>query len=344
MKKFAIVLALSASFFPFNQAHAQAALAEKIGTKLLTSILGSVIGKEVNSIFGDKTLTVEDVAKGINEGFAANRVKSVEADVKQLRAAVASYNELGSTDTRNRDIGFVFNRIATLEGNIEDNMSRKNFWKLLPNYIMTQNVKLAFDAEQHLVDPKGNWDKALAKSAVNALKNVRDYVKNDFVDTARHLCIVKHSNQQFFNQSGSDIGPAAKSRSLSRLYGTNEICFTLLMVSRVDVGVKLKYFVTPSGQFFKDFRVFKNPSKHLYYFTMVKLIGRKQGRYTLWGPYSTEKIAEATRFRRAGLDYGWKFGDILEPTRNWRRMVNEVGTHAQRQEARKYTQELGAGG
>ena len=107
MRKLIAGLVVWAVLLPIAPVHAQGpSFGAQIGTKLLTSVIGAMLGKGFESIFGNgpKPVTAEQLGNALRNSFQSAKLKDVKADIIDLRAKVRAYQKSGSIDSRRNQI------------------------------------------------------------------------------------------------------------------------------------------------------------------------------------------------------------------------------------------------
>ncbi len=366
MKKLATLLIFAALLMEPAPVYAQTAFAEKVGTKLLVSLIGAIAGKGFKSIFGEgpQPVTKDELETALRDSFKSAKLKDIQADVVDLKSKVRAYLSKGSTASRREQIDGITDIADHIRSNIQVQIHNGAFFDLLPDYMTATSVWLAFKSERKFVsvdDTATAEQKAAAEKeaneivageAVHALGMVKDFYYNDFIDTGSRVCFQKQSNQLFFNNKGQDVpNRIGISKSRPKKDFSKKFCFkdvTKYLVQQFpSVGGIAALGFMPHKDFYKSYRTFKHPRKNEWFFTYETSIGRKHGgEYTLGGPYSTKAKADFARVAKAIVFYGDILGDIPGTVRHWEDLAIKISDHVHEghyeTEAKRLSHELGA--
>jgi hypothetical protein len=374
MKKKIVILLLFGVFvtpictimLPTTPVFAQAAFAEKIGTKLLTSVLGTIVGKEFGSIFGEgpQPVTKEQLADALKNSFKSAKLKDIEADVDNLKSKVRAYQKSGSNDSRREQIDTITDLADHIRSNIQVQIHHGAFFDLLPDYMTAMSIWLAFKTERKWVgvgedataekqaESQREAIELVASEAVHALSMVHDFYYHDFVDTGTRRCFKKRPNQHLFGIKGNDIpnhigiSKSRPKKDFSTLFCFDDVkAYCIQQFPSVGAMAALNFF--PHQDFYRSFRTFKHPRKDEWFYTYETSIGRKHnGEYTLGGPYPTRAKAEFARVANSIVFYGDIVGNIPGIVRRWEDLAVGISEHINvshyKTEAKRLSHELGA--
>jgi hypothetical protein len=333
MKKLVTALVLCVFFIQANPAKA-ALTAEEVGVKILVSVIGALAGKEFESIFGAKTLTVEDIDRTLTAHFDAYRLTDITTAVGGLKRQLAIYIPTASKEDRREVIFNILSRTSDLEEAIKNNINVKNFFVLLPDFIFTVNIRLAFLQERNLNDPAPGSEHIAPGEAAYGLVNLKDFVYTKFEEPTTPNCIHKLPTQHFFTVTGDEIKNKGSSKIFSRLFGdeglpfdiTNQACMknTLIFIDGVTRAQK---------------RVFKRSGQNKYYF----IYNRNEDHPEHWlsRSYPTKEEAEKFRAFHALNTYNKKFAHPITVANSWKNLIDKHGTSGQKSDSSMMMRDLG---
>lgn len=366
MRKIVAVIFLLTIVTPTTPVLAQAAFAEKVGTKLLVSLIGAIAGKGFNSIFGEgpQPVTKKQLDDALRNSFKSAKLNDIQADVIDLKTKVRSYQSTGSTASRREQIDGITDIADHIRSNIQVQIHHGAFFDLLPDYMTATSIWLTFKAERKYVAVDDNVtasqkvvaekeaNEIVAAEAVHALSMVRDFYYNDFIDTSERRCFRKQANALLYNQKGHDIpNQIGILKSQPKKDFSKKFCMADVMKYLVrqapSVGGIASFGFTPHQDFYRGYRTFKHPRKNEWFYTYETSIGRKRGgEYTLDGPYPTKAKADSARVAKAIVFYGDLLGNIPGIVRNWENLAVKISEHIHeghyKTEAKRLSRELGA--
>ena len=383
MKKNVISIVLITMLTLATSAQAELSFAQKISYDLAKSILGAVAGKSIEKLLGEDAITKEDLNRSLDEHFSkfgdslyGTKVQTlkeavadfspVEIDIQKLSEEQLDASMLASISLKIQSIEAVIHATQELSGTIEMHINENNFWKVMPTYIYLENIRLAFFAEKHALDPKGGWDKVMASRAANAIYKFRTYWIDYMARPEGNLgCLYKERSQTYFsgmNLTGQSLSfndtDNIKLNALEYLkryepFIEMRVCNYDNLIAKINKGMeKERRKATdfnpapkapstaqiksdlPNRLFFNHKHVF-NSRLHTNQWWFVYNKSGSGNQHWIYGPVDSREEAKAKRFQLTFHSYTSRLGPVKNTIRHWYEIAVKLGTESTKAAAKE---------
>ena len=317
-------------------AQAQSQIAQKIGDKILGSIIREIFHLGSSSIFGGPdAATPADVSRIVSEELGNYRIGTINASASGLASQIRVYSPSKTLERRIAAIDEIIRATGDLQGSVQQAIEHEGkFWAGFPNYIYATNVRLAFLAEDVTVSQesaKADAKVTVATEALHAIKKVVDFWRYDFVDDRPIQCLQRLDKKTFFFDARGGYVPD------ERTHGGNTVCVTDLWYRANNKRG------TPNQHMIKDRRVFKLPGNRAWLFNYkISATDDGGGGYALSSFYASAAEAEAARILLSFEKYPSRLGDdYISSIKLWLGIVEASKDAALISDAKHYLSHLG---
>lgn len=342
----AAIIAIALSATTVTPAYAQAAIASELGKKVAGQILGAILGKGLDAIFGGEEtgLTQEDLANAIAKGFNQAARDAIDVDVDALARNLADYAPATDYANSNTSLDNWRGQAVQIQSQIATHMSEGNFMTFLPSYITAANTRMALLAEirRSQYASTGNEEAAAQRSAAivgaaeEAIREVALFFEEDFHDddlSWRNFrdggeCLHKVAADQFYM---AGIGKPLGNR-LGGQFGVIDVSTEWCPKTQGQSFMDGPFGVGSTPDVWKVIQsgIYKVPGREVYSFVYKRPINADPGYQWVYRTYPTLVSARIERAAGSVDMYPNKIGDIRGQIQAWFDIVMHSGTGQQK--------------
>ncbi len=221
MKKFIPVVTGAALLFGLiSHTAVQASgddIAKQVATRAVVSIVGSLAGNEMKSIFSKsealpKPLTKVEIIAAVDDSLGRAKIEEVHEALLDLKDEITSYPMFieGDEEYSKNKLDRRLVKITAFANNVKNkvisSMSEKNMFQLLPMYIDAIDQWMYFTAESGVVNnAQQNASRDITLKLNSALNKLREFYQQDFIDNGVRKCVLKTDSQWWGNHAGTTI-------------------------------------------------------------------------------------------------------------------------------------------
>ncbi len=340
---------------------AEMSFAQKVSYDMVKGIVSAIAGKEIGKLFGDSAITKEQLDKSLDEHFEKFSYELYQEEVRYLKEKIYDFSP-SSTTLKASGVDGVLDAVEKLASKIDSVMHEHTFWEVMPTYIYLSNIRLAFLAQKHALDPNGGWDETMAENAVRSMVHVRKYWILYMTRPEGNLsCINKEINQKYITYSFGSGGIPNENIVLNPMNSNikriipnteTELCKFDIMFKKLEKYIRAEkgpqQFLDgqvatsayadnikknlPTDAFFNAKNVFNTfQHKDKWWFTYKR--PNTNGQHWISGPYSSETDAREQRFRFTYFSYDDELGPLKHTIMQWHDIAYRFGSNDTKRDA-----------